>query len=103
MAPFETLYGRRCRSPIGWFEVSEFSLFGPEIIYEAINKVWIIRYRLKTSYIWQKSYADNKRRDLGFEIGDRVYLKISPMKRVMRSGKKGKLSLRYVFPYEVLL
>ena len=83
MASFEDLYGRRCRSPVGWFKVGESSLLGQKIIYEVIEKVRIIRYRLKTTYSWQKSYVDNRRRDLEFEIGDHVYFKISPMKGVM--------------------
>ena len=102
MALFEALYGRRCRSPVGWFEVGESSLLGPEIVYDALQKVRVIRDRLKTTYSRQKSYADNIRRDLEFEVGDKVYLKISPMKGVMRFGKKGKLSPRYVGPDEVL-
>ena len=101
-APFEALNGRRCSSPVGWFEVGESSLLGPEIIYEASEKVWMIRDRFKTAYNWQKSYADNIRKDLEFEVGDWVYLKISPMKEVMRFGKKRMLSPRYVGPYEIL-
>ncbi|WMV37212.1 hypothetical protein MTR67_030597 [Solanum verrucosum] len=102
MAPFEALYGRRCRSPVGWFEVGEFSLIGPELVYDAIEKVRLIRERLKTAQSWQKSYADVRRRDLEFQVGDSVYLKISPMKGVMRFGKKGKLSPRYVGQYQTL-
>ena len=68
--PFEALNGRRCSSPVGWFEVGESSLLGPEIIYEASEKVWMIRDRFKTAYNWQKSYADNIRKDLEFEVGD---------------------------------
>ncbi|WMV58132.1 hypothetical protein MTR67_051517 [Solanum verrucosum] len=79
MAPFVVLYGKRCRSPIGWFEE-----------------------RLKTAQSRQKSYADVKKRDLEFDVNDWVYLKISPMKGVMRFGKKGKLSPRYVGPYQIL-
>ncbi|KAH0775084.1 hypothetical protein KY290_012221 [Solanum tuberosum] len=101
MAPFEALYGRRCRSPVGWFEVGEFALLGPEVVYEATKKVRLIRDRLKTAHSQQKSYADNRKRDLELEVGDWVYLKISPMKGVMRFGKKGKLSPRYVGPYEI--
>ena len=66
MAHFETLYGRRCRSPVEWFEVSEFSLLGPEIIYKALEKVRVIRDRLKTTYSRKKSYAGNWRRDIEF-------------------------------------
>ena len=95
MAPFDTLYGRRCRSPIGWFEVDEFSLIGPEAIYEVVKKVWIIRHPLKTSQSHQKSYAYNRNRDREFMVGEMVYLKISSMKGVMRFSKKGILSPQY--------
>ena len=64
MAPDETLYGWRCRSPIGWFEVGEPSLLGPDLIYKTLEKVHIIRNRLQMSYSLQKSYADNRRRNL---------------------------------------
>ena len=57
---------------------------------------------MKTAQSRQKSYADNRRRDLEFEVGDWVYLKISPMKGVMRFGKKGKLSPRYIGPYRIV-
>ena len=98
MLPFEVLNGRLCRSMVGWFEVGEYSLLGPELIYEALDKVWTIRDRLKINYSQQKSYADNRRRDVEFEVCDIVYLKISLMKGVMRIGKKGKLIPRYVGP-----
>ena len=102
MAPYEALYGRRCRYLIGWFEVGEPLLLGPDLIYKNLEKVYIIRNRLQTAYSRQKSYADHRTRDLEFEEGDKVYLKISPMKEVVRFGKKGKLSPRYVGPYEIL-
>ena len=59
MAPFEALYGRRCKSPVGWFEVGESSLFGPKIIYDALDKVQVIKDRLKITYSQKKSYANN--------------------------------------------
>lgn len=59
MEPFKALYGRKCTSMVGWFEVSECLLIGPEIVYEFIEKVELIRDRLKTTYIRQKSYAEN--------------------------------------------
>ncbi|WMV49376.1 hypothetical protein MTR67_042761 [Solanum verrucosum] len=96
MTLFEALYVRRCRTPVGWFEVGEIALIGPELVYEAIEKVRLIRSRLRTAQSRHKSYADVRRRDLEFEVNDWVYLKISPMKGVMRFGKKGKLSPRYV-------
>ena len=61
MAPFKALYGRRCRSPVGGFEVGESSILGPEIIHKALEKVRVIRDRLATAYSQQKSYADNKK------------------------------------------
>ncbi|KAF3626567.1 Zinc ion binding, putative isoform 1 [Capsicum annuum] len=102
MAPFEALYGRRSRSPIGWYEVGETQLYGPDLVYQAMEKVKIIRERLKTAQSHQKSYADVQRRELEFEIGDWVFLKVSPMKGVMRFGKRGKLRPRYVGPYQIL-
>ena len=80
MAPLEILYGTRCRSPVGWFEVAESSILGPQIINEAMGKVRLIRDRLATAYSRQKSYVDNRKRALEFEVGDQVYQKISPMK-----------------------
>ena len=63
MTPFLALYGRRCRSLVGWFEVGESSFLGPEIIYKDMEKVCVIRDRMKTTYSQKKSYADNRRRD----------------------------------------
>ncbi|KAF3652939.1 hypothetical protein FXO38_15874 [Capsicum annuum] len=102
IAPFEALYGRRCRSTIGWFEVGEAILLGPNTVFEAMEKVKLIRERLRTTQSHQKSYADVRRRDLEFEVGDLAYLKISPMKRVKRFSKMGKLSPRYVGSYQIL-
>ncbi|XP_049410610.1 uncharacterized protein LOC125873803 [Solanum stenotomum] len=73
MAQFEALYGRWCRSPAGWFEVVEFALIGPELVYESIDKVRLIRERLKTAQSWQKYYADARRRDLEFEVRKVAY------------------------------
>ncbi|EOX99963.1 Uncharacterized protein TCM_009073 [Theobroma cacao] len=102
MAPFKALYGRRCRSPIGWLEVGERKLLGPELVQDATEKIHIIRQRMLTAQSRQKSYADNRRRDLEFQVGDHVFLKVSPTKGVMRFGKKGKLSPRYIGPFEIL-
>ena len=98
MVPFEALYGRRCRSLIGWFAVGESSLLGLEFISKTLENVHIIRNRLKPTYNWQKSYAYHSRRDLEFEEGDQVYQKNSPMKGVAGFGWKGKLSPHYVGP-----
>ena len=102
MAPFEALYGRKCRTSVCWDEVGERRLVGPELVHITSEKVKVVRDNLKIARVRQKSYADNRRRDLQFEIGDRVFLKISPWKGVLRFGKQGKLSPRYIGPYEVV-
>ncbi|WMV19700.1 hypothetical protein MTR67_013085 [Solanum verrucosum] len=85
-----------------WFEVSKAGLIGPELVHQAMEKVKVIQERLKTEQSRQKSYTDVRRRALEFEVGDWVYLKVSPMKGVMRFGKKGKLSPRYIGPYRIV-
>ncbi|WMV41796.1 hypothetical protein MTR67_035181 [Solanum verrucosum] len=102
MAPFEALFGRRCRSPIGWFEVGEVALIGPKMVHADMEKVWLIRERLKIVQSRQKSYVDDRNKDLEFDVHDWVTSKISTMKRVMRFGKRGKLSPHYVGPYQSL-
>ena len=88
MAPYEALYGRRCRSTIRWFEVGEPLLLGPDLVYKTLEKVHIIRNQLQMAYRWKKSYRDHRRRDLEFEEGDQAYLKISPIKVVVRLDKQ---------------
>ncbi|XP_070050379.1 uncharacterized protein [Nicotiana tomentosiformis] len=102
MAPFEALYGRRCRSPIGWFEIREAELIGLDLVYQAMEKDKIIKERLKTAQSHKKSYSDVHRRDLEFKEYDWVFLKVSPMKGIMRFGKNGKLSPRYGGPYKII-
>ncbi|KAJ0432655.1 putative nucleotidyltransferase, Ribonuclease H [Helianthus annuus] len=101
-APFEALYGRKCRSPICWAEVGDVQLSGPDIVFETTYKIVQIRDRLKAARDRQKSYADPKRKDFHFDVGDKVLLKVSPWKGVMRFGKKGKLSPRYIGPFEII-
>nr|CAD1821796.1 unnamed protein product [Ananas comosus var. bracteatus] len=102
MAPFEALYGRKCRSPIYWSNVGERTEFGPDVLREAEEKVRLARKSLLTALSRQQSYADRRRRDLEFAVGDRVFLKVSPMRGVRRFGVRGKLSSRYIGPYEIL-
>ncbi|KAK1682237.1 hypothetical protein QYE76_043085 [Lolium multiflorum] len=102
MAPFEALYGRKCRTPLNWSEVGESQVFGPDVLREAEKKVHKIREYLKTAQSRQKSYADKRRREMTFEIGDFVYLKVSPLKGMQRFQLKGKLAPRYVGPFKVL-
>ncbi|GJX99119.1 putative reverse transcriptase domain-containing protein [Tanacetum coccineum] len=93
-APFEALYGSKCRSPVLWSEVGENQLIRPEMVQETTDKVVLIKERLKAARDRQKSYADNRRKPLEFEVGDQVLLKVSPWKGVVRFGKKGKLAPR---------
>ena len=96
MAPFEALYGRRCRTPLNWLETGERNIFGPDMVDEAEEQVWLIQKNLKTAQSRQKNYADKRCRPLIFEIGDHVYLRVSPKKGVQRFGVRGKLAPRYV-------
>ncbi|GJS78340.1 putative reverse transcriptase domain-containing protein [Tanacetum coccineum] len=101
-APYEALYGRKCRSPVCWAEVGEAQLTGPELIQETTEKIVLIKQRMQAAQDRQKSYADQKRKPMEFEVGDRVMLKVSPWKGVVRFGKRGKLNPRYVGPFKVL-
>ncbi|KAJ0480216.1 putative nucleotidyltransferase, Ribonuclease H [Helianthus annuus] len=101
-APFEALYGRKCRSPLCWAEVGEKQLIGPELVQETTDKIFQIRDRIKAARDRQKSYADVGRKPLTFEVGDKVLLKVSPWKGVARFSKRGKLNPRYIGPFEVL-
>ncbi|KAD7477911.1 hypothetical protein E3N88_01047 [Mikania micrantha] len=102
MAPFEALYGRKCRSPVCWNELGEAQVTGPELIQETTNQILRIRENLNTARSRQKSYADKRRKPLEFQVDDLVLLKVSPWKGVSRFGKKGKLAPRYVGPFKVL-
>ena len=102
MTPYEALYGRKCRTPLCWTELSEKKIIGLDLIQETKEKVKVIRERLKVATDRQKSYADMRRKDIRYEIGEKVFLKVSPWKKAMRFGKKGKLSPRFIRPYEVI-
>ncbi|GJX17100.1 reverse transcriptase domain-containing protein [Tanacetum coccineum] len=101
-APFEALYGRKCRSLIMWVEVGKGQLIGPELVQETTEKILQIKDRLKAACDCQKSYADKRRKPLEFSVGDYVLIKVSPWKGVVRFGKKGKLAPRFVGPFEII-
>ena len=102
LEPYEALYERPCRSPICWTEVGESSITGPDLIRETSEKVSLIRQRLLTAQSRQKRYVDVRRRPLEFEVSDHVFLKVMPKRGVVRFGKRGKLSLRFIGPFEIL-
>ncbi|XP_058769017.1 uncharacterized protein LOC131642867 [Vicia villosa] len=91
MAPYEALYGRKCRSPFCWSEVGEKGILGPDIIQETTEKVKMIR-----------DNADKRRRPLEFDVGDRVFLKVTPRLRLKGPFKTRKLSPRYIGPYQIM-
>ncbi|GJZ41075.1 putative reverse transcriptase domain-containing protein [Tanacetum coccineum] len=97
-APFEALYGRKCRSLFMWAEVGEGQLIGPELVQETTEKISQIKDRLKAARDRQKSYVDKRMKPLEFSVGDFFLLKVSPWKGVVRFRKKGKLAHRFVGP-----
>ncbi|GJY81023.1 putative reverse transcriptase domain-containing protein [Tanacetum coccineum] len=102
VAPFEVFYGRKCCSPICWAEVGDAQLMSPEIIRETTEKIIQIKHRLQASRDRKESYADKRRKPLEFQVGDKVMLKVSPWKEVIRFGKRGKLNPHYIGPFKIL-
>jgi len=102
MAPYEMLYGRKCRSPICWGEIGQRELASTDIVLKATEKIDMIRERLKAAQDRQKSYADKRRRPIEFDVGDHVMLKVSPWKGVLRFRKRGKLSPRFIGPFKIV-
>ncbi|GJR47057.1 putative reverse transcriptase domain-containing protein [Tanacetum coccineum] len=101
-APIEALYGRKCRSPVCWSKVGDAQLTGLEMIRQTTEMIVQIKNRLLAAHSRQKSYVDVRRKPLEFEVGDKVMLKVSPWKGVVRFGKRGKLSPRYIGPFKIL-
>ncbi|GJY59908.1 putative reverse transcriptase domain-containing protein, partial [Tanacetum coccineum] len=102
-APFEALYERKFRSPVCWSKVGDAQLTGPEMIRETTEMIVQMKNRLLVARSRQKSYADVRRKPLEFEVGDKVMLKVSTWKGVVRFGKRGKLSPRYIGPFKKCL
>jgi hypothetical protein len=102
MTPFEVLYGRRCRTPLNWIKPGEKVIFGPDLIEEAESIVRRVQENLKAAKSRQETYANKRRRPLEFEVGNHVYLRVSPMKGVKRFGVKGKLAPHYIGPFPIL-
>jgi hypothetical protein len=102
MAPYEALYGRQCRTPLFWSQTGESQVFGPEVLKDAEKQVQMVHESLKVAQTRQKSYADKQKRDLSFEVGDFVYLKVLPMRGTRRFKVKGKLAPRYVGSFKIV-
>jgi hypothetical protein len=102
MTPFEMLYGRRCQTLLFWNETGERKVFGPDILQEAEKQVGMVRENLRVTQSRHKSYVDHRRRELSFEVGDFVYLKVSPMRVFHRVKVRGKLTPRFIGPFKIL-
>jgi hypothetical protein len=102
MSPFKVLYGCKCRTPLFWNEPKENQVFGPEILQEVERQVQVVRENLQLAQSRKKSYIDDRRRNLRFEVGDFVYLKVSPMRGLRRFKIRGKLTPRYIGPFKIL-
>ncbi|XP_012472324.1 uncharacterized protein LOC105789500 [Gossypium raimondii] len=95
MAPYEALYGCKCRTPLCWTKLGERRVLGPELVSETEDKVRFTRDHLKVASDRQKLYANLKRREIEYPVGDLVFLRVSPWKKVLRFGRKRKLSPRH--------
>jgi hypothetical protein len=102
MAPFMMLYGRRCQTPLFWNETGERKIFRPSILQESKKQVRMVRENLRVAQSRQKSYADHRRRELSFEVGYFVYLKVSPMRGLHRFMVRDKLTPRFIGPFKIL-
>ncbi|XP_076938323.1 uncharacterized protein LOC143606438 [Bidens hawaiensis] len=91
------LYGMKCRTSVCWTEIGDSQVIGPEIVQATSDRI-----RLKATCDRQKSYADNRRKPLEFQVGDQVLLNVSPWKGIVQFRKKGKLVPKYVGPFEIL-
>lgn len=102
MSPFEALYGRKCRTPLNWSEAGDRRVFGPDILLEAEKQVRLMRERLKAAQSRQKSYHDQRHRQIQFEVNDYAYLRVTPLKGLKRFHMRGKLAPRFVGPFKIL-
>ncbi|KAK2403898.1 putative mitochondrial protein [Trifolium repens] len=102
MAPYEALYGRKCRTPLCWTEVGDRGFLGPDIVQGTTLKINSIRDKLKVAQSRQKSYADRKRRPLEFQEGDHVFLRVTPKLGLRGAFKTKKLCPRFIGPYQIL-
>ncbi|KAK6125544.1 hypothetical protein DH2020_040707 [Rehmannia glutinosa] len=102
MAPYEALYGRKCRSPLHWEIDDQWTPKEVDLVQKQWRRLRLIKERIRWLVSRQKSYADKRRKDLEFEVGDEVFLRLSPRKGLINPKKGGKLSPRYVGPYKIL-
>jgi hypothetical protein len=102
MASFEMIYGHRCQTPLFWNETGEWKVFGPDVLQEVEKQVRMVRENLQVMQSRQKSYADHRRRELSFQVGDFDNLKVSPMRGLRHFKVRGKLTPRFIGPFKIL-
>jgi len=102
MAPYEALYGRKCRTPLCWYQDGEAVLVGPELLEQTTKKVRMVRDRMQASKSRQKAYADRSRKPLKFVVGDHVFLRVTRTTSVGRALRSRKLSPKFLGPYQIL-
>jgi len=101
MGPYETIYGRRCRTPLCWYQDGEAVLVGPELLEQTTEKVRMVRNRMQASQSGQKAYADRRRRPLEFAAGDHVFLRVTRTTGAGRALRSRKLSPKFLGPYQI--
>ncbi|XP_057443946.1 uncharacterized protein LOC130736116 [Lotus japonicus] len=101
MTPYEALYGRRCRTPLCWHQDGENLVIGPELVQQTTEEVKRIQEKMRISQSRQKSYADNRRKELEFQAGDHVFLRVTPMTGVGRAIKSKKLTPKFIGSYQI--
>ncbi|XP_016185475.1 uncharacterized protein LOC107627128 [Arachis ipaensis] len=102
MAPYEALYGRKCQSPLCWYETGEASVLDPDLVAETTENIKKICARILTAQSRQKSYADQRMKPLEFEVGEHVFLRVTPTTGIGRAIKTKKLNPRFIEPFEIL-
>ncbi|KAA3484889.1 reverse transcriptase [Gossypium australe] len=102
MAPYVALNGQKFKTPLYWTKLSKNKLFEIDLIRETKEKFKVIRDCLKVASDCQKSYVDLKRKDIEFQVGEKIFLKVSHWKKVLHFSRKGKLSMRFIGPYQVM-
>jgi hypothetical protein len=101
MAPYEALYGRKCRNPVCWGEIGQKEIGSKEMVRETAEKFELVKANMKAAQDRQKSYADKRRMLIEFKVGDKVMLKVSTWKGIVRFKKRGKLNPRFIFPFKI--